>query len=82
MAAESTLYNRDQSRGAFELMSDNEGEEPINRRALAILAPLVFVAYLVKAIALGGGTVDIIIAVSVVTLIYGTLIGMDLYKKR
>jgi hypothetical protein len=63
-------------------MSDNEDDAPVNRKALMILGPLVFIAYLLKAIALGGSALDIIVAVSVVALIYGTLIGMDLYKNR
>jgi hypothetical protein len=63
-------------------MSNDQTEGRVNRGALAVLAPLLFVAFVVKAIVIGGSVLDMIIAVSVVTVIYGTLIGIDLYRDR
>lgn len=63
-------------------MSDDENEGRSNRKALVIVGLLLFIAYLLKAIALGGSALEIVIAVSVVTLIYGTLIGLDFFQNR
>lgn len=62
--------------------SDNPDDKPFDRRALAILVPLMFIALVAKAIVIGGSVSDMIIGVSVVALIYGTLIGIDLYRNR
>lgn len=63
-------------------MSEDQDDKPIHRRALAILVPLMFIALVAKAIVIGGSVSDMIIGVSVVALMYGTLISVDLYKKR
>ena len=63
-------------------MPDDQDNKRVDRKALAILVPLMFIALVAKAVVLGGSVWDIIIGISIVTLIYGTLIGIDLYRNR
>jgi hypothetical protein len=71
-----------QVRRLSTLVSDNQDDGRGSRTALISAAVFMFIALVAKAIVIGGSVLDIIIGVSVVTLIYGTMIGIDLYRSR